>query len=311
MLQRRKLGSKVFYVGCMLMFSCIGLLHAQGVEDFRLAGVEYAGYPKVAMKDDAAGYEVSFQELGAFLNVPTVLKEKKIILMNGINYGFVKNTTYNESLNYEATKTYHRIGYTFMFIDKLNEKWLLTARLAPILASDLEASLSSDDFIFQGSAIAIKKFNDYGRWGFGLIYTTRLGEPLWLPGFQYAHVKGRHAFNTFLPAFINYSYTADKKEKITLGARISVNGSNFHSSANGPFSNTQIDRLSYARVNAGPRITYRLSDMLLMDISGGMCVRRLYKFKGTTGKTYDYDSDRGTFISAGIFIAPKRKKAGQ
>ena len=43
-------------------------------QDFKLAGIHYANYPKAAIKDISGNQETSFNEFGVFINFPKKLK---------------------------------------------------------------------------------------------------------------------------------------------------------------------------------------------------------------------------------------------
>ena len=64
-------------------------------QDFKLAGVYYAHYPKGAIKDVSGNQETSFHEYTAFVHFPKKLKNDKTALINGIGYGFVEATMHD------------------------------------------------------------------------------------------------------------------------------------------------------------------------------------------------------------------------
>ena len=276
-------------------------------QKMKLAGVEYVNYPKVKVKDDGEDFEVAFQEFLVYANYPKVLKNKKTVLINGFSYAFVKSQLYNDNLSIDNSEIFHRIAYTITVIHRWDEDWTLSARLAPTLASDFEEKFSKDDFILQGSLLAVKNLNQYKKFGGGLIYTTRLGKPFLLPAVQYYYEKDKHYFHAFFPAFIDYAYHAGAKEKLDLGFRIGINGSNFNVGQS-TYTNAEVDRLNYVRVNIGPTITYKLTKMLQLEAFGGLNAKRIYKFEDAQGNTFDFDSERSPFINIGLTVVPDRKR---
>ncbi|MBE61250.1 MAG: hypothetical protein CMB89_02705 [Flammeovirgaceae bacterium] len=298
-----------FFVGTLFLLGCCSI-ESFG-QDIKLAGIGYANYPTVALKDDADGYETSFQEFGGFFSLPQVLKDGKIILINGFSYGFVKSKMINTIQGKEASKLYHRIGYSLTTVYRLGDSWLFSGRVAPTLASDLEQSLSRDDVIILGSLIATKKVNEQTKYGGGLIYTTRLGRPLLLPLVQYSHEVNRHSINVFLPALIRYNYSFGKSDEFGVGFKIAPNGANFNASEDN-FANVVVDKLNYVRINIGPEFNYMITDMLQLEVSGGLSARRTYKYFDTQGDSYDYNSKNGAFVSVSLSVIPpmgdKKKK---
>lgn len=284
----------------------IGALVGQA-QDMKLAGVEYAYYPEVQLADDASGYEVAFQEFAAFVNFPKVMNNHRTILVNGVNYGFVQSTFSNEDLGTENSQFFHRMVYSFMAVHRWEGAWMLSVRLAPTLATDFKDPLSRDDFVLQGSLIASKKSSEFIRWGGGLIYTTRLGQPFLLPAMQFRYKEGRHSLNVFLPAFIDYVYALGTEERFQAGFRIGVNGANFNASMD-QNAGLDVDRLNYVRVNLGPKMIYRITNMIQMEAFGGLSTKRMYRFESMQGSTYDYDSKSGAFLNVALVIVPPGKR---
>ncbi|WP_138485098.1 DUF6268 family outer membrane beta-barrel protein [Dyadobacter bucti] len=277
-------------------------------QDFKLAGVEYFTYPKVQAKDVGNQHQASFQEFGAYVFYPRKLKNDQTIIMNGIQYGFVQATSYNKKLSSQNTQDFHKIAYTFILIHKFNEQWTLSGRLSPTLASDFKDNLSGHDFILQGSIIASKRFNERVIAGAGLVYTTRLGKPMFLPGLQYQYKKCKHNLNVFIPAFFNYTYQVDSKEKLKVGFRIGLNGANFNASVNNYSKPAELDRLNYARANIGPVISYQLTRMIQIEAFGGISTMRMYQFEDTDKNIYKYNSKSGGFFNIGLGITPPKRK---
>ena len=284
----------------LLLLQCFSNLNAQ---ELKLAGIEYANYPKVSLRDDADGFEASFQEFGGFIGIPIVLMDKQLILVNGLSYGMVRSTIENPQQGIESTQTYHRISYSMVSIVRVTDQWTLMTRLAPTLASDFDQPMSEDDFMMLGSVTATKKLNERTRIGGGVVYTTRLGRPLLLPMFQYAYKTEKHRFTMFLPAFIRYSYLVGKTDRWTLGIRITPNGANFNAYQD-RFAQIEVDKLNYVRINIGPEVTCRLTELLQLEFAGGLSTKRMYKYFDYQGDGYDYNSNSGVFFKLGLTVVP-------
>jgi hypothetical protein len=246
----------------MVLFSLLLSYGSIRAQDLKLAGVEYLSYPKVQMKGDAQGNQASFQEFGAYVNYPVVSKNKKTIVVNGFQYGLVRATAYNNTLNTATSNDLQGIAYNIMVIRRWNEKWTFIGRLSPTLISDFSDKLSSSDVAFQASVLAVKKIKEGLSAGGGLIFTTRLGSPLLIPCLQLKYKQNRSAFDIMLPAFISYTYQVDAKERLKVGLRVAINGANFNIGLYNFSKGTAMDRLNYSRTNLGPTISYQLAKML-------------------------------------------------
>ena len=293
------------YLLCVILLLFVYKGNAQ---DLRLAGVEYFTFPDVRLKDDASNKEVSFQEFGMFVNYPLQLKNKKTILLNGIQYGMVEALLSDNTLSNENQLFFHKLSYSFCVIHMFNEKWTFVGRISPTLASDFEDKLSGHDFILQGTASLTKRFSPNILGGVGLIYTTRLGKPRLYPSIQYQYRMGKHDLNIFFPVFSNYSYQLDSQNKFRIGLRMAVNGANFNTSSDNYSVSPEIDRFNYVRANIGPFVSYRLGKMVLIEISGGISTFRKYEFEDVTNNHRKFDSQNGGFINIGLNIVPPQNK---
>lgn len=276
-------------------------------QDLRLAGVEYFTYPAVQVKDATDNRQASFQEFGVYMNFPYRLKNKKTILVNGFQYGQVQATSHNTDLGSKTTSHFHRITYNFTMIHQWNERWTVIGRLSPNLASDFKEKLNGSDFIMQGSVIISKKYNNQLTAGAGLVYSTRLGKPMLLPGLQLRYKKDRQTLNVFIPAFIDYAYRADDKGRLNIGGRVALNGANFNISAGNLTTGDEMDRLNYSRANIGPVANYQLTRMLQVEVFGGLSTARRYQFEDIHDNRYKYNSKSGGFFNIGLAITPPKK----
>lgn len=294
-----------FYAILLLSMYSAGSSKAQ---DIRLAGVEYFNYPSVRFKDGANNQKVSFQEFGAFINYPIQLKNKKTILFNGIQYGMVQATMNHHGLSNEKNLTFHKLSYSFTLIHRFNDKWTFIGRIAPTLASDFDDKLSGHDFNVLGTAFLTKRFSQKTLGGAGLIYTTRFGKPLLIPSLQYQYRIDKHDLNIFLPAFINYSYQLDSKDRLKIGFRTAINGAHFNTSSDNYSTSVGVDRFNYVRANMGPFVSYRLGRMVLIEMSGGLSTLRRYEFEDINNDRHKYTSQNGGFFNIGLNIVPPLKK---
>lgn len=276
-------------------------------QDFKLAGLYYANYPKAAIKDVSGSQEISFREFGAFINFPKKFKNDKTALINGVGYGYVEATMYNfPSLpTSEYQKKLQAFYYQLMLLHKWNKKWSLSANLKPTIASDFEEKLSSDDFVFQGAVIVTRTMNDKFKIGGGVVSSTRWGSPAVFPVVNIHYKNNRHDLNALLPLNIKYTYSLLPEEKLKLGAKYALNGANFniHSS-----DMAEIDKINYSRANIGFLVDYKLSKILRLETYGGISAMRLYRMVDNDGHVNEYDSNAAPFFNVGIVLVPPKRK---
>lgn len=274
----------------------------------KLAGADYLHYPKVRLRDHGNSQQVSSLEFNAYINVPVKLKNDKTFLINGLQFGSIKATSFSDITTAEHKQKFYKITFSFMVIHRLDEKWMLIGRLSPTLAGDFGEKLNSDDFLMQGFLLANKQINQKLMAGGGLIYTTRLGKPMLLPGLQLRYEQSRHQLFVFLPATIDYSYQVTQNEKFWIGFKTVLNGANFNSSVDNFSGSTRVDRLNYVAANLGPFIRYRFAKMVQLEISGGLNAMQRYQFEDAHSTLHQYSSQNSSYLSVGLSIVPPTRK---
>ena len=280
-------------------------LKASYAQDFKLAGIKYANYPKSEIKNDSGNQEISFQEFGAFVNFPKKLKNDKTVLVNGFGYGFVEASFDNPLFWFDDNnKKLQMFYYQITLLHQWNEKWNLLVNLKPTLASDFEAKLSSDDFIFQGAVTATRKLSSTFKIGGGLAYGARLGSPRLIPLVNLQYKKNRHEINALFPINANYTYSLLPSNKLELGVKYNLNGGNFNVYS----EDNSIDEINYSRVNFGVLSNYQLTKILRLEAFGGLSAGRKYSLIDTDDTTYDVDSESAPFFSVGIVLVPPKRK---
>ncbi|OJV12611.1 MAG: hypothetical protein BGO21_02375 [Dyadobacter sp. 50-39] len=290
-------------------FILVALLSSKAKsQDLKLAGVEYFNYSKVRIKEGQNNLMSSFQEFGTYANYPTALKNGKTILVNGLVYANVQSTLDQKVTGSSAGHDFHKIAYNFMIIHRWADAWSFVGRLSPTLASDFESNLSGQDFMLQGSVSVTRKLGEYARIGGGILYTTRLGKPMLLPGFHYRYHRGKQLLNAYIPALVNYSYQLDQQQRLHAGLRMAIDGANFNVCSKQLNTGPAVDRLLYFRANAGPAVSYKITRLLQIEATGGLSTFRKYQFEDTAGQNYKYNSEMGAFFNIGIAVVPAKKK---
>jgi hypothetical protein len=280
-------------------------------QNFQLAGIDYSNYAPAKITNSPTNQAIAFQELSVFAKLPVKFKNAKTILINTLRYGLVQPTITNSPLFLESNtkKNLHSVSLSLTLVQRMGKKWTLIAGLTPTLASDFEEKFSRDDILMQGVLLASKKLNDKWSVGGGVVYTTQLGDPRFLPAVQLSYHSNKHLVKILLPSFISYLYTVDKEEKWHLGLRLATNGGNFNIN-NQDFRQgipNPINKIIQSKVNMGAVINYQLTKTILLEAHGGISAARKYKLQAASKDIYSYPSENGGFFHLGIFLTPPAK----
>lgn len=275
-------------------------------QDLKLSGIQYSEYSNSEIKKDSEQPDISFQEFGAFINLPKKLKNNKTLLINGFGYGFVEASLDTQLFpSMESNKTLQTFYYRLTLIQQWNENWNILFNVTPTLASDFEGQLSADDFVFQGAVVVTRTINSTLKIGSGIAYSTRFGTPRPVPLINLQYKNNKHQINTLLPLNLKYSYNLSPKDRLKIGFQCSLDGANFNTLTTGT---NNIDEINYSRANIGALIDYKITKMLRLEAYGGLSAARRYTVIDTDSTEYNFDSETAPFFSLGIVLIPKKKQ---
>lgn len=281
-------------------------------QEFEFAGISLVSYPKSGLKSNDNPAEFSFQEYGAFINMPYKLKNKKTIIINGLGYGRVEIKGSDlPYLNYNVNReNLNAVYYQLVIAHKLNTDWRLIVGLKPTLASDFNKNLSFEDFVFQGMGFALKQVNERFSIGVGVAYTMRFGEPFAVPLLPINYKKGKHNIKAMLPVKSSYNYYLGNKEKLSIGIKYAINGALFNISTSDMELQDvpEIDKITYSRFNFGAVINYNITKSLQFEIYGGTSARRQYHLIDVLSNTHKFDLNNTPFFQFGVVLLPQKKK---
>lgn len=283
----------------LALVNCSILSQAQ---DLKLLEITSNYYPGAKVKDSPGAAEATYKEFGIGLKLPVVVKKQKTILLNAFNYSYV-NPEFTNSLGSGREGKLHFVSYSLSLIQILNEKLKLIVSAMPAISSDLEVSISSDDFLFLGSAFLSKRVSDNFSWGLGLAYTTRFGEPLVLPMVEIKHENERFKFAARIPSKIEALWSS-KSGKVSYGVKAAVNGSQFNLTSD---SSNPVGNIRFSRINLGPVVNYQIKGPVYFTAFTGISMNRKYEIKSDLLGDLDFNSENGLFVSAGLFLAPQKK----
>jgi hypothetical protein len=288
-----------------IQFILVLLVSVHGLcQSFELAGIRYNHFPHSQANHNSTA-KVSIQELGGFVYIPLKLKNDKTIIINGLAYGLVKINHFNALASLpEPYMKLHTVNYSFMVAHKINEKWSFIGVVKPTLASDFKADLSTDDVVIQSLAFFIHKFNSNLKFGGGLAYTTRFGDPLVIPVFPIRYSNNKHNINTLLP--IRFLYNYKLYPDLSIGLKALINGANFN--IQGHTQNSiEVNKINYTRISIGPVLYYSPIKLVALELSGGLNALRSFNPVDYDGNRYKNQLPVGSFINMGIILKAPNK----
>lgn len=295
--------SHLFVCGLLLLSSSSAMsqnLQLAGFSVTRLPGSEIVGSP--------LNQKIETNEFNFFINIPKPLKNEKTIIINGLQYRLVTPFVDNEETQSFDGQNLHLISYQLTIAHKLANQWLGLIVMNPTLSSTFNISPERDDVIFPGAIQFIKNKSDNFSYGFGVARTARFGETLIIPTLQLTKSYQKSTLKIVLPRQVLFDYHF---EKFDAGLQLSISGSEYnanYSVINSSDIEQPIDRLAYSRIILGPRFSYRVGKILLLEASGGFVTARSIDLRGGQIEDEKYDIKNGAFFQFGIALIPPKKK---
>jgi hypothetical protein len=280
-------------------------------QDFKLAGVNYTYYPARQIKNSInPNDKISYEEINFHVAIPFISKNKKNIFINKLADTHMEVTT-----QLAAGETsfiagpFHTISYNLTWIHVINKKWIFLASAGTSIASDLSDKLSSNDFLFEGTALVRHNFNDHWSGGLGVGYLSLFGRPLILPVIEATYEKNLFKASFVFPisGHIIFS-TPNKKLKYGLETKVGGNNYNLEDGYYQAGTNNYIDKVRYSRINIGPVLEWNFWRSLHLGISTGITGRRVLELEDNNKSLYSYDAKPGPYFNIGFFISPPAKK---
>ena len=279
-------------------------------QDFDLIKIRSAYYPSQSIEDSSVDGEVGFFVWNGTVMVPQVFKNKKTILTHRASYSNLRVDTKANLMSdpIEVNRHYHTISYNLGLIQSLNPKWRLMLNLNPTIASDLESSLTEDDFLYQANAVVVNNKSKKLSYGFGLAFTTRFGRQLILPTGMVRYRTPKMDLNVLLPTVASIMFKS-KSQTFLYGFEASINGALFNNTSDVETITTAIDETGYSRFLLGPALELRLQNGVKVQANGGVAVGRRLEFIDVNEEIFDRAPEVGPFFSLGLSFSPKKDKA--
>jgi len=237
-----------------------------------LASVSYEHYPNVDSPKDASstiGLEVF--RVRAALPIP-LTESKKTILLPGLSYemlGF-----HGTGDNRPNVGTLHAPSASLGLIQVFGDRFITMAIVGAGFATDFRDRISSDDLLFTVTGMFLYKFDKNFTLGAGISYDRRSGDLLPLPAIGVNwQITNDFRIRGFVPSMLNVEYRA--LPWLTVGLRGTFEGNRFHLSEKG-YGISHLE-LAYSTITVGPKVTFRLTDMMHLDVYSSVAVMRRFE----------------------------------
>lgn len=292
-----------------LLFTLITFFTSQFAisQELKLAGVNFTYFPQASVDEELNNNpQFTLSESKFFVNLPKPLKNGKTIIINGIDYSLLSVNAENNAGGELEFDNLHTIGYRLAVVQELKNNWRGIISLMPTLSSSFNDELEGDDFLFNAVIQFVKEKSETFSYGFGVIFTSRFGEPLVLPSLSLLKETDRQKLEILLPTFLSYHLL---RGNVAFGLKLAVSGSRYNTGfgVEGDVNIPQlIDQIQYSRGTFGPDISYRLNSLILLELSGGMTFNRTFEITQIGLADLDYSIENGPFIQFGISLSLKK-----
>lgn len=261
-------------------------IHYERLTKFPLFSSSFAHYPVA----DLGTGKVNVDVLENVANLAFPIKAKKTYVSVRFVHSFFKLKTDFDNQNFRLNETYQSFELGGGLIKILPKHWRLITTFSPTLASDFKTKIHKDDWIYRSNILATKRANANTSYTFGVLFTTRFGNPLVLPMLGYTHKKNKWTTNILLPAFASVRKQVWNDMHIGLKMTIESNVYNAHLKLYN-FNNNQINRLAYTRILVGPEVLLPIYKSVYLQFTGGVSLRNVFE-------TQDQNLNNGISLEA-------------
>ncbi len=251
--------------------------------------------------------DISYQKWSTKFGIPPI-RFKKLIIVNGFGFDLHK---FNYENNYTASlDNFYNINYSLIAMYKFSGKWAVIASVSPILLSNLESNLSSDDFLLNGRIVAertfLRKNRGYFRVALGLGYLTLNGTTQFKP---IASIKSRlNEKWSFVLGIPNTYVKYDINKKHTLKALLDLN--DFSANLNNmTITNEVYSKAVFTVASVGLEYNYWFKEPFGIMLRVTQAVYDSYELRNNDNNgIYDFNiNPEQPFITVGIKFNPIRE----
>lgn len=251
------------------------------------------------------GSDVEYTRSRFLINYPIKLKKEGEYVLLGIDYSNVHLRFKSDELPFERSllNDFKLLDFTIGYTKPLNNGWRLGVRFQPGISTNLTAkNLNSNDLVFSGDVVFIKKFeNDFdkpSRLIVGLSYSQNRGYVFPLPFISYyKKFRPDWSYNLGIPK-TNLQYHLSDKHRFKLFGQLDGFTSNIQ---NGALVNgTDIaEIINMSLINGGLQYEYHFTNHLQLDLRAAYNFSLNNKLKdGSNNTLFTIDNDSRSYFRA-------------
>ncbi|MDY8136140.1 DUF6268 family outer membrane beta-barrel protein [Aquimarina sp. 2201CG5-10] len=288
------------------MFLTVGITHIvwSQAPDREPFGIEYTMVPDIG--------DVSMQQYNAQAAIGKRLGKGMIGF--GVNYTHSNFTFNNATTNFDTSsyETFHTIRGNLFYRRALGNSWSGNLVVSPVLSSNFESGISSEDFFINAIASVSKRWRkdeSLATLTMGLGYGTMLGKPRFIPVISYRKkINDQWSYGLGAPK-TNVQYQLNPKNEFVAFA--GFNGLFANNSSSVTFSNTESltdTKIQYNSLNLGLEHHFKIQPNWTTLIRLGYSPwNQLRILDNDFNEVYEFETNGSLFISMGLRFNLKTK----
>lgn len=251
------------------------------------------------------GSDVEYTRSRFLINYPIKLKKEGEFVLLGIDYSNVHLRFKSDELPFERSllNDFKLLDFTIGYTKPLNNGWRLGVRFQPGISTNLTAkNLNSNDLVFSGDVVFIKKFeNDFdkpSRLIVGLSYSQNRGYVFPLPFISYyKKFRSDWSYNLGIPK-TNLQYHLSDKHRFKLFGQLDGFTSNIQNGALVNGTDTA-EIINMSLINGGLQYEYHFTNHLQLDLRAAYNFNLNNKLKdGNNNTLFTIDNDSRSYFRA-------------
>ncbi|WP_339724521.1 DUF6268 family outer membrane beta-barrel protein [Maribacter stanieri] len=251
------------------------------------------------------GSDVEYTRSRFLINYPIKLKKQGEYVLLGIDYSNVHLRFKSDELPFERSllNDFKLLDFTIGYTKPLNNGWRLGVRFQPGISTNLTAkNLNSNDLVFSGDVVFIKKFeNDFdkpSRLIVGLSYSQNRGYVFPLPFISYyKKFRPDWSYNLGIPK-TNLQYHLSDKHRFKLFGQLDGFTSNIQNGALVNGTDTA-EIINMSLINGGLQYEYHFTNHLQLDLRAAYNFSLNNKLKdGSNNTLFTIDNDSRSYFRA-------------
>ncbi|HDZ04334.1 hypothetical protein LCGC14_0206160 [marine sediment metagenome] len=282
----------------LLLFFLFSISYFSQAQLSDLARIDFTFIPN-------KGSDVEYTRSRFLINYPVKLNKEGEYILLGIDYSNIHLRFKIDELPFDRNllNDFKLLDFTIGYTKPLNNGWRLGVRFQPGISTNLTAkSLNSNDLVFSGDVVFIKKFeNDMdkpSRLIVGLSYSQNRGYVFPLPFISYyKKFKPDWSYNLGIPK-TNLQYHLSDKHRFKLFGQLDGFTSNIQNGALVNGTDTA-EIINMSLINGGLQYEYHFTDHLQLDLRAAYNFSLNNKLKdGSNNTLFTIDNDSRSYFRA-------------